>query len=46
MLVLGFGFIIRLGGGCSGSGGIIVIGFGVVFGGLLFFVYEEGVYIV
>lgn len=46
LLVLGPGFITRLGGGCSGSGGTTGTGSGMVLGGLPFPVHEEGVHTV
>lgn len=46
LLVLGPGFITRLGGGCSGSRRTTVTGSGVVLGGLPFPVHEEGVHTV
>lgn len=45
-LVLGPGFITRLGGGCSGSRRTTVTGSGVVLGGLPVPVHEEGVHTV
>lgn len=46
LLVLGPGFITRLGGGCSGSRRTTVTGSGVVLGGLPVPVHEEGVHTV
>lgn len=46
LLVLGPGFITRLGGSCSGSGSTTGTGSGVVLGGLPIPVHEEGVYTV